>query len=222
MISILELLKTIPLPTVESYSYSEARAFSRELDLKLGFQIESTEDLILKIDPQTPWAGLDPQALQTPYSEIRMMFSALNLKPEQTVIDLGAGYGRMGLVGAVFHPDQTFLNYEISPERAMEGQRIYRLLQKELSANRFELTHADITRSDFIIPRAEVYFIYDFSDLESIIRVLDQLKIHARQQAIKVVGRGRRTRDHIERHEPWLSQVVPPEHLGNFSIYYSE
>lgn len=207
------------MPTQESYSYSEARAFSRELDQKLGFRIESIEAQILKNNPHTPWAGLDPQALQTPYPEIRMMLEALNLQPGQTVIDLGAGYGRMGLVGAIFHPDVRFLSYEISRDRAQEGQRMYRLLLQELSSKPFGLVEADVTRSDFMIPHAEVYFIYDFSDLDSIIRVLDQIKGYAKKSTIKVVGRGRRTRDQIERHEPWLSQVIEPEHLGNFSIY---
>jgi SAM-dependent methyltransferase len=209
------LLSSILLPTLENYHYSEAQRFSRELDLKLGFQIDEIEKKILQHEPHTPWAGLDPQALQTPYPEIRMILSRLDLQMNQTIIDLGAAYGRMGLVLAEFYPEVKFIGYEVSKERATEGNRFYSEFQH------IQLLQADISRTDFIIPVADVYFIYDFGDLESIIRVMDQLKKISIHGCIRVVGRGRRIRDQIERHEPWLSQVHAPNHYGNFSIYRS-
>lgn len=204
------LLETIYLPTLENYSYAEAKKFSADFDRALGFEIDRVEQEIQKNSPTTPWAGLEPQALQTPYPEIRMMLSVLDLKPGESVIDLGAAYGRMGYVIQEFFPGVNFIGYEVSPERVSEGKRIF----KEVN-----LLHADISRTSFKIPEVEVYFIYDFGDLESIVRVIDQLKNSSKSRAIRVVGRGRRTRDHIERHEPWLSQVCTPLHCGNFSIY---
>ncbi len=219
-----ELLETIYLPTLESYIYSDARNFSRELDLKLGFQIEPIELEIQKNSPHTPWAGLDPQALQTPYPEIRMILKKLDLQQGQGIIDLGAAYGRMGIVIAQFYAGVKFIGYEISSERAKEGNRILSKIELVLGCPKsdlIKLVHTDISRTDFKVPEVDVYFIYDFGDLESIIRVIDQLKEISRRKTIRVVGRGRRTRDHIERHEPWLSQVHAPEHCGNFSIYRS-
>lgn len=208
-------MKSVPLPTLESYSYSDAKKFSELLDLQLGFNVEQIEKEIQKSSPHTPWAGLDPQALQTPYPEIRLILSLLHLQPDQTIVDLGAGYGRMGLVIAEFHPDLNFIGYEISPERVKEGRRILP------HSERISLLQQDISRSDFVVPDVGTYFIYDFGDLESIVRVIEQLKLISKKHPIRVVGRGRRTRDHIERHEPWLSQVNPPRHCGNFSIYQS-
>jgi hypothetical protein len=218
------VLSTIPLPTLETYSYSAAKEFSRALDDALGFQIEAVEKAIVDLHPHTPWAGLEPQALQTPYPEIRLMLAQLDLKSGQTIVDLGAAYGRMGLVIGAHHPGVQFIGYEISLERVKEGNRI--LTQMPFSSanamnGSIQLVHDDISRSDWLLPDADVYFIYDFGDLESIIRVIDQLKKRAVQTPITVVGRGRRTRDHIERHEPWLSQVNSPRHCGNFSIYQS-
>lgn len=217
---ILDQLLSIPQVSLSDYSYSDAQRFSKNLDELLGFQIDAVESQILENSPHTPWAGLEPQALQTPYAEIRMMLNQVGLQPEQTVVDLGAAYGRMGLVMAAFHPESRFIGFEISPERVEEGNRIYNRFEIDASF-RIQLLQEDISRSDWVLPEADVYFIYDFGDLESIIRVIDRLKMKARQRKVTVVGRGRRSRDHIERQEPWLSQVIPPVHCGNFSIYQS-
>ena len=209
------LLETIYLSTPEKYSYPEAREFSRDLDLKLGLRIDQVEEEILKNSPNTPWAGLDPQTLQTPYPELRMILQKLDLQKGQVIIDLGAGYGRMGLLVAQFFSGVEFIGYEISEARVKEGSRILHQFAG------VKLLIDDMSRTDFKIPEVDVYFIYDFGDLESIVRVVDQLKEISKRKSIRVVGRGRRVRDHIERHEPWLSQVHQPEHCGNFSIYFS-
>jgi hypothetical protein len=207
------LLETIYLPTLENYSYAKAKEFSKKLDHELGFKIQQVEQNILKDSPHIPWAGLEPEVLQTPYPEIRMMLEKLSLQKGQTLIDLGAGYGRVGLVISHFYPEVNFIGYEISPDRVSEGCRILK------PNERVCLLQEDISRSDFKIPISDVYFIYDFGDLESIIRVIDQLKEISKFRKIQVLGRGRRTRDHIERQEPWLSQIIEPVHCGNFSIY---
>jgi precorrin-6B methylase 2 len=209
---------------METYSYASAKEFSRALDDALGFQIEAVEKTIIEHDPHTPWAGLEPQALQTPYPEIRLMLQQLSLKSGQTIVDLGAAYGRMGLVIGAHHPEVKFIGYEISLERVKEGKRIlcqFPFASTGANIGSVQLLPDDISRTDWQLPEADVYFIYDFGDLESIIRVIDQLKKRAVKTPITVVGRGRRTRDHIERHEPWLSQVNSPRHCGNFSIYQS-
>jgi len=206
-------LNSVYLPTLENYSYSAAKVFSRNLDQKLGFRIEEVEERILLSSPHTPWAGLDPQALQTPYPEIRMILSLLGLRAGERIIDLGAGYGRMGMMVGHFFPGVFFEGYEISQERAKEGSRLLAHFQNS------KLHHDDISRSSWMAPEADVYFIYDFGDLESILRVVEKLKQISMKKPIRVVGRGRRTRDHVERNEPWLSQVHSPLHCGNFSIY---
>ncbi len=221
---IFELIQNIPLPALSEYSYSDAKIFSRKLDQLLGLEIEQVEKTILLNDPHTPWAGLEPQALQTPYPEIRMMLSILDLKVGQTIVDLGAAYGRMGLVIAVFHEGVDFIGYEVSKERVQEGNRVYDQFHASHSvsnAKSIQLLQDDISHTRWNLPDADVFFIYDFGDLESIIRVIDRLKKLATRKSIRVVGRGRRTRDHIERHEPWLSQVNSPLHCGNFSVYRS-
>jgi len=101
-------------------------------------------------------------------------------------------------------------------QRAEEGRRIMR--QWGLESARIET--ADISSPDFMLPPAELYFIYDFGSRTAVAKVLLDLQQVASKQAIVLIGRGREVRDQVEREHPWLN-VVPPEHHGNFSLYRS-
>ena len=136
--------------------------------------------------------------------------------PGARIADIGAGYGRMGLLIGALYPELRFIGVEVSPVRAHEGGRML------APFSNVQWRCGDVTASGAEFPEADHYFMYDFSDLESLFRVIDRLKPIARKRRISVIGRGRRTRDHIERMEPWLTAIVPPRHFGNFSIYRSE
>jgi hypothetical protein len=208
-----ELLGSIPGAEGEAIPYAEAREFSRLLDLKLGIRVLETEARILAEHPATPWAGLDSETLQTPYPELRRMLRMLAPEPGSRIVDIGAGYGRMGLMVARFYPGVEFVGIEVSRERFVEGRRMLE------GRPRIHWIHGDVTASGFEFPEADHYFLYDFSGIEPLYRVLDRLKAVARKRPLSVIGRGRRTRDQIERNEPWLSGVIPPEHHGTFSLY---
>jgi hypothetical protein len=208
-------METVPGPELPPGPYSEEREFSRLLDLNLGFDIPTCEAKILREFPATPWAGLDPETLQTPYAELRRMLACVAPLPGSRIADIGAGYGRMGLLIGALHPELHFTGVEVSPVRAGEGARML------APFSNVEWRCGDATASEGDFPHADHYFMYDFSDLESLFRVIDRLKTIARTRSISVIGRGRRTRDHIERMEPWLTAMVPPGHFGNFSIYRS-
>ena len=77
----------------------------------------------------------------------------------------------------------------------------------------------DLASPDFVLPEAEAYFIYDFGTSAAIERTLAELRGIAARRRITVVGRGRLSRDCIERGHPWLSQVEAPVHRPHYSIY---
>lgn len=58
------------------------------------------------------WIGLHPQALQKSYC------------------DIGAGYGRVGLVLSLLFPEAKFIGYEIVKQRQLEGSRFFDYLMK--------------------------------------------------------------------------------------------
>src|SRR5437763_13155002 len=58
-----------------------------------------------------------------PYSAIRDLYRALNVPPATPLLDLGAGYGRIGFYGAVLW-NQPVHGIEIVPERVTEARRV--------------------------------------------------------------------------------------------------
>ncbi len=211
-----------PLLDPASHSYFEAQAHSDLVDTHLGFKLKSVEhSLQLKsqsdFEKKEKWVGLDPAALLTPYTELRYMLHLLKLKDGDSVIDLGAGYGRMAFVMGAHFPLISFTGYEVAQERVVEGNRVL----AEYRYENVKLIEQDLSAATFSIPPATVYFIYDFGTLNSVKKALLDLQEVSMKQKIILIGRGRRVRDQIERKEPWLSEIVPAEHHGRFSIYRS-
>jgi hypothetical protein len=211
-----------PYP-LESMSYPEAQRHAGAVDLWLGLRIDEVEaDISFKNQSSGPrdqqkWGGLAPQVLLTPYTELRAMLADVGLKNSDCVVDLGAGYGRMGFVLAKHYPEVQFVGYEILEERVREAKRCL----ENHSCHRAKMICADLSATDFFPVLANVYFIYDYGSRLAVVKTLEDLKKIAQTRPITVIGRGRLSRDLIERETPWLSQVIKPSHRGNFSIYRS-
>jgi len=224
----LNLDNLFPLLLPQEKSYTHEQIHSQRVDKHLGLQTIQTEEKISNQYalnekrnsqgmPTQYWIDLPVEALLTPYSEIREILEKLKPEPHQTVIDLGAGYGRMGFVLNKHYPDVFFKGYEVVSERVQEGLRV---LKKHHCLNA-ELLHQDLTSPDFTLPKAQFYFLYDFGSRQAIQKNLKDLQVIAQTQSITVIGRGRSSRDTIEKGCPWLSQVHPPQHFEHYSIYNS-
>ncbi len=160
------------------------------------------------------WVGLDVQTLQTPYSDCLRILRLLRLRPYQHVIDLGAAYGRMGVVIGGLYLRSTFTGYEYVRARVDEGNRIYQLLD----LTNCRLVEQDLFDPDFRIPEADVYFIYDFGQVEHIDHTLRELREVSRRRPVQIVVRGRFTKQIIREGHPWFS-VAYEGKLDDFSIY---
>lgn len=200
--------------------YAEAQAHADQVDAWLGFRIPEAERALR----QSPvpagarlWEDLPPRTFQTPYTELRQILERLRPRAGDTIVDLGAGYARLAFVLARHYPGAFFLGYEISSVRVNEARRVLALHHHTHA--RLEL--ADLGSPEVQLPWARAYFLYDFGARPAVARVLQELSRLARQRPIAVVARGRLSRDLIEREEPWLSQVVPPEAYAHWSLYRS-
>jgi hypothetical protein len=206
---------------------------SPELDQYFGYNINQIENNLLEaarvIRPlgtmdnfgealhqgHQTWVGLDPQTLNTPYSELIQLCDLLNPAPDEILVDLGAGYGRMGLILNLLHPGTTFIGYELVRERVEEGKRILSSHNCESA----ELICQDLTDPGFILPDANYYFLYDYGKVPHIRETLKQIEEKADTKSFKVIARGKGSRSLIQHEHPWLCGVNPVHHEENFSIF---
>ena len=134
------------------------RLHSFEIDQKLGFDIESIEHFISNHYRSYPgtenaWIGLEPEILQTPYSEILDFLSLITNKNKVRVIDFGAAYGRVGIACEKVFSTYEFIGYEIVKERAKEGNRVF----KELEITSSIIKTDNILDNSFDLPEADLY-----------------------------------------------------------------
>lgn len=160
------------------------------------------------------WLGLDPQMLLTPYTEIRSLLERLQPQAGQTVIDLGAAYGRMGFVLNRHFPKTKFVGYEYVGERVQEGNRAL----AQFKAHNACIEHIDLSSHGFTPPEADFYFLYDFGTPKAIEKILYDLR---RFDAVTLIVRGRHSRYLIERNHNWLENAFPGEPESRVTIYRS-
>lgn len=207
-----------PLLAEDSHSYAEAQAHAAQVDAWLGLAISECEAKVGPAPGHELWNRLDAQSFLTPYTELRAILERLRPPVGGTVVDLGAAYGRMGFVIARNFPKVNFIGFEIDHVRVQEGRR---LLPQTGFGRKIDLIQADLTSPEFVMPKADAYFIYDYGTREAVEKTIEDLRQIARTRRVSVAGRGGRVRDVIEKLHPWLSQVVSPEHFARYSIYRS-
>ncbi len=182
-----------------------------------GFDPEGTHETwgpALHQGVQT-WVGLDLQTLQTPYSECHRILQLLKIRPYQHIIDLGAAYGRMGIIIGGLYIKNSFTGYEYVSARVEEANRVYR----ELGFSRCQLFQQDLFSKSFELPEADIYFIYDYGQVEHINHTLRQIEAVAQKRPVKVVVRGKFTRKMIAEGYPWLDLKYEGKLEELFSIY---
>ena len=210
-----------------AFDYESEKSHAETVDTWLGLQTEVVEQNIRNrvgeisfssaARTKEIWLGKSVQTFSTPYTELRSILEDLQPIDDETVIDLGAGYGRLAHVMNRHVPRAKFLGYELVEERQLEGQRIF----DETELKNAKLVLGDVCETDFTEISARTFFIYDFGSREDVEHVLEKLKTLAKDKALKIIARGGRSRDAIEKLHPWLSQVVPPLHRGHYSLYRS-
>ena len=107
-------------------SYEEAKRRSQVIDDLLGFRIQNCESTLERVHGRVDWAHLSEQSFQTPYPELAQITRAFAIETKLRWTELGAGYGRLGLVLSWLRPQDHYFGFEFVAERVREGQRIFR------------------------------------------------------------------------------------------------
>lgn len=201
------------------------KEYSQVLDDKFGFEINKVEEKLCKEKAATDrgyrlgssrtWIGLHPQIFQTPYCEIENFLKILKNYSPKSLVDLGAGYGRVGLVMQKHIPQASFIGLELVKERCTEGNRVF----KELGHKNCLLKSENIVADNYKIPKADIYFIYDFSDQHDQKKILDFFSKAMETERFFMVVRGKSMRSFIQNKYPEFYSCFNPHHEENWSIY---
>jgi hypothetical protein len=156
--------------------------------------------------------------VQSGYSTVLTALRYLAPQQGARFIDLGSGYGRVGLVVGLLRPDIDFIGYEYVPHRVDIS---------ESSTKSFDLQEhvhfytQDLSLKSFQIPEAEIYYMYDPFSEETYGHVLSQLVEMSRHRKITIVTKGNARGWMMEtaRREGWAE----PEEFdsGNLCLFVS-
>jgi hypothetical protein len=116
---------------------------------------------------------------------LSMIFSNSGLHNSSVFYDLGSGYGKVLLYGAVNFPNSTFKGIEILPERnkvCLEMIEKFRLTNVQVSCT-------DILTADLI--DGDVFYIYNSLFDFQYGQLLDKLKAIANTKPIKIIAESR-------------------------------
>jgi len=186
-------------------SSEHPRLHAKNLDKILGYKIPKIEVKLLQkyraydrlsddsnrkqhYKGTQTWIGLHPQVLQTPYCDIYKTLSLLDHEKIEHVVDIGAGYGRVGVVLSVLYPEAKFTGYEIVKQRQAEGNRVF----NKLGILNSDIELRNVLDSEFRLPEADIYFIYDFSEKEDLFQILKSLSTRVNNKRFYLITRGDR------------------------------
>jgi predicted O-methyltransferase YrrM len=182
------------------------RIHAKRLDKKIGFKIPKIEMKLLQkyraYDKQEDsssnknhfqgtqtWIGLHPQALQSTYNEILEALLVLKDVQVEKIIDIGAGYGRVGLVMNAVFPQAEFIGYEIVKKRSSEANRIY----EKYKLDNCNVELLNVLDDEFELPNADIYFIYDFSEIDDLDCIFKLLVGKMNHKQFHIIVHGERT-----------------------------
>ncbi len=125
--------------------------------------------------------------VQSSYSTLFQIYKNVDLFQNASVIDLGSGYGRLGFYLNILRPDIHFTGYEFLDCRVNQANEN---LKNIFSSNNSQFLTQDLSKTDFKLPDADFYYLYDpFTD-STYQLIMDQLVEISRRKNITIISKG--------------------------------
>lgn len=170
----------------QNTNWSNYRTFD---DMDIIFNLDYTLDIGMRTNMMTnerlyEGAGV---GVQSGYSNIILALSYLNPPLGSTLVDLGSGYGRVGLTLGLMRTDMNFLGFEYVKHRVDAAN---------LTCEKFDLCkkihfyHQDLSDPEFLLPDAEIYYLYDPFSRQTYEFILQQLLKLSHTKKITIVTKG--------------------------------
>jgi len=119
----------------------------------------------------------------TSYELIRQFLKELNLTDQDVLYDLGCGYGRIPLYGAMTTPGK-YRGIEIVPERVVEANTV----KDKLKLDNVDFRQGNVLEQDY--SDGSVFFLFNPFAIETLEKAGEQLEQLAKTKKIRVVSVG--------------------------------
>lgn len=153
--------------------------------LQLNYQLD--KDMVVDFKTKERLYQKAGAGVQSGYSTILLALHTLKLAKDSKVIDLGSGYGRVGLVCALLRPDVHFIGYEFVSHRVKNAKESCHALGLEKSLS---FVTQDLSLKEFKIPDADVYYLYDPFTKETYDYILQQIVDLSKRAVVTTVTKG--------------------------------
>lgn len=169
-------------------------------DTALGIDYENNEVRISPTEHRGAISNSIPKSKsQSDYQSVRDVFRLHPPKSTDIVYDLGSGYGRLLLYGAILFPEVKFKGVEYVKERASVVQSI---------AARFELKNLEQVTADVMtVDYSDGTYFYLYNPFFGLMpQVLARFKEIARRKSYAIISREITTLELVR--EPWLKRMT--------------
>lgn len=156
------------------------------LDQIFGLEYLLNEESSLSGEKERLYQGAGV-GVQSSYATTLTALRYLNLTKGSRFIDLGSGYGRIGLAVGLMRPDIQFTGYEFVKERVEIANKVCTQL---LLDQHVQFVTQDLSDKNFKIPMADTYYIFDSFTDESYAVIMEQLQELTQNRKITVVTKG--------------------------------
>lgn len=156
--------------------------------------------------------------VQTSYSTIFRALHSLQLPLNAHLVDLGSGFGRIGLAAGLWRPDLRFSGYEFVAHRVDISNRAAKRAGID---SRVQFFCQNLSDPTFEIPAADVFYLYDPFSVATYQRVMARLAELGRTRRLIVIAKaGAREsfRELVDQGE-WLEPTVLDD--GTLSVFRS-
>ena len=153
------------------------------------FSLNYDLDKKMKIDHSTEerlYQG-SGASVQSGYSTILLALHHAQVKRSNHVIDLGSGYGRVGLVFSILREDIFFTGYEYVAHRVDVSNNTSKNFGLQ---NYLHYKTQDLFLESFNIPDADIYYLYDPFSEKTYKKVLKQIVAVSLRQKVTIITKG--------------------------------
>jgi tRNA/tmRNA/rRNA uracil-C5-methylase (TrmA/RlmC/RlmD family) len=160
------------------------RAFD-QMDEILGIRYELDAGMITSPSQTERLYEGAGAGVQTSYSSILLALDRANVAKDARILDLGSGYGRVGFVLGLLRPDIHFTGIEYVDHRVKDSREV----AARAGLSRTEFLTEDL--NTFIVPEADVYYMYDPFSRGTYGLVLEQLIDYGKTRPVTIITKGR-------------------------------